>query len=95
LSPDPATPHANRLWADLVIEELVRDGVDFFCVAPGSRSTPLVAALAANPRAKSLVHFDERGTAFAAMGHARATARPPTASPPWSRLRPTACPWSC
>jgi 2-succinyl-5-enolpyruvyl-6-hydroxy-3-cyclohexene-1-carboxylate synthase len=76
LSPDPATPHANRLWADLVIEELVRDGVDFFCVAPGSRSTPLVAALAANPRAKSLVHFDERGTAFAAMGHARATGRP-------------------
>ena len=76
MTPDPATPHANRLWADLVIEELVRNGVDFFCVAPGSRSTPLVAALAANPRAGSLVHFDERGTAFAALGHARATGRP-------------------
>jgi 2-succinyl-5-enolpyruvyl-6-hydroxy-3-cyclohexene-1-carboxylate synthase len=70
------TARANRLWADLIVEELVRSGVGFFCVAPGSRSTPLVAALAANPKAKSLVHFDERGTAFAALGYARATGLP-------------------
>jgi len=70
------TPRANRLWANLIVEELVRCSVDFFCVAPGSRSTPLVAALAANERARSLVHFDERGTAFAALGYARATRRP-------------------
>ncbi|MBA2617078.1 MAG: 2-succinyl-5-enolpyruvyl-6-hydroxy-3-cyclohexene-1-carboxylic-acid synthase [Rubrobacter sp.] len=70
------TARANRLWAHLIVEELVRCGVDFFCVAPGSRSTPLVAALAANERARSLVHFDERGTAFAALGYARATGRP-------------------
>jgi 2-succinyl-5-enolpyruvyl-6-hydroxy-3-cyclohexene-1-carboxylate synthase len=70
------TPRANRLWATLIVEELVRNGVDFFCVAPGSRSTPLVAALAANERARSLIHFDERGTAFAALGYARATGRP-------------------
>jgi 2-succinyl-5-enolpyruvyl-6-hydroxy-3-cyclohexene-1-carboxylate synthase len=70
------TPRANRLWAYLIVEELVRCGVDFFCVAPGSRSTPLVAALAANEKARSLIHFDERGTAFAALGYARATGRP-------------------
>jgi 2-succinyl-5-enolpyruvyl-6-hydroxy-3-cyclohexene-1-carboxylate synthase len=70
------TPRANRLWANLIVEELVRCGVDFFCVAPGSRSTPLVAAIAANDKAQSLVHFDERGTAFAALGYARATGRP-------------------
>jgi 2-succinyl-5-enolpyruvyl-6-hydroxy-3-cyclohexene-1-carboxylate synthase len=70
------TARANRLWADLIVEELVRCGVDFFCVAPGSRSTPLVAALADNKRARSLVHFDERGTAFAALGYARATGLP-------------------
>lgn len=72
----PATPRANLLWATLLVEELVRSGTDFFCVAPGSRSTPLVAALAANERARSLIHFDERGTAFAAVGYARATGRP-------------------
>jgi 2-succinyl-5-enolpyruvyl-6-hydroxy-3-cyclohexene-1-carboxylate synthase len=70
------TPSANRLWADLIVEELTRTGVDFFCVAPGSRSTPLVAALASNPKAKNLVHFDERGAAFAALGYARASGRP-------------------
>src|SRR5215210_6118955 len=70
------TPRANRLWAYLIVEELLRCGVDFFCVAPGSRSTPRVAALAANEKATTLIHFDERGTAFAALGHARATGRP-------------------
>src|SRR5215217_679930 len=70
------TPRANRLWAYLIVEELLRCGIDFFCVAPGSRSTPLVAALAANEKARSLIHFDERGTAFAALGYARATGRP-------------------
>jgi 2-succinyl-5-enolpyruvyl-6-hydroxy-3-cyclohexene-1-carboxylate synthase len=70
------TPRANRLWATLIVEELVRSGVDFFCVAPGSRSTPLVAALAENKNAKSLIHFDERGSAFAALGYARAAGRP-------------------
>ena len=72
----PANAQANRLWAGLIVEELVRSGVDFFCVAPGSRSTPLVAALAENPKARHLIHFDERGTAFAALGYARATGRP-------------------
>jgi 2-succinyl-5-enolpyruvyl-6-hydroxy-3-cyclohexene-1-carboxylate synthase len=72
----PAGARANRLWARLIVEELVRCGVDSFCVAPGSRSTPLVAALAENERARKLVHYDERGTAFAALGHARATGRP-------------------
>jgi len=70
------TPRLNRLWADLIVEELIRCGVDFFCLAPGSRSTPLAAALARNPKARTLIHFDERGTAFAALGYARATGRP-------------------
>ncbi|MGF1471070.1 MAG: 2-succinyl-5-enolpyruvyl-6-hydroxy-3-cyclohexene-1-carboxylic-acid synthase [Rubrobacteraceae bacterium] len=70
------TASANRLWSKLAVEELVRSGVEFFCVAPGSRSTPMVAALSENPKAKRLVHFDERGTAFAALGYARATGKP-------------------
>ena len=70
------TPRANRLWAYLIVEELLRCGVGLFCVAPGSRSTPLVAALASNEKSRSLIHFDERGTAFAALGHARATGGP-------------------
>ena len=66
----------NRLWADLIVEELVRSGVDFFCLAPGSRSTPLTTAVASHPKARHVMHYDERGAAFFALGYARATRRP-------------------
>lgn len=71
-----AEPNLNALWAGLLIEELVRQGVSNFIVSPGSRSTPLTVAAATNPRAACVVHFDERGAAFHALGLARATGRP-------------------
>jgi 2-succinyl-5-enolpyruvyl-6-hydroxy-3-cyclohexene-1-carboxylate synthase len=64
------------LWGALVVEELIRNGVDNFFVSPGSRSTPVTFAVAENPRAKSIVHFDERGAAYAALGAAKSTGRP-------------------
>ena len=66
----------NRIWSGLVIEELVRCGVTTLCISPGSRSAPLVIAAAENTRAFTLVHTDERGAAFYAMGYAKATGRP-------------------
>ncbi|OZC04336.1 2-succinyl-5-enolpyruvyl-6-hydroxy-3-cyclohexene-1-carboxylic-acid synthase [Rubricoccus marinus] len=69
-------PNANHLWAALLVEELVRHGVTHFVVAPGSRSTPLAAAVAQNPRAEAHVHIDERGGAFLALGIGRATGIP-------------------
>ncbi|MDE0342297.1 MAG: 2-succinyl-5-enolpyruvyl-6-hydroxy-3-cyclohexene-1-carboxylic-acid synthase [Deltaproteobacteria bacterium] len=68
--------NVNHLWATLLVEELVRNGIDTFCIAPGSRSTPLVVAAARNPRARAIVHYDERGAAFHALGHGRATGSP-------------------
>ena len=69
-------PNRNLFWAGLLVEELVRNGADHFFLAPGSRSTPLTVAVALHPKAVRVMHFDERGTAFAALGHARATGRP-------------------
>ena len=69
-------PNINALWAALLIEELVRQGVTAFCISPGSRSTPLTVAAANNERTECVVHFDERGAAFHALGIARATGRP-------------------
>ncbi len=66
----------NQLWADLMVKELVRNGVNYFCVSPGSRSAPLTIAVANNKRAKSFVHFDERGSAFYALGIAAAISQP-------------------
>ncbi len=65
-------PNLNQLWANLIIEEMIRAGVGHFVVAPGSRSAPLAAAAFRNPRAAVQVHFDERGAAFMALGCGRA-----------------------
>jgi 2-succinyl-5-enolpyruvyl-6-hydroxy-3-cyclohexene-1-carboxylate synthase len=66
----------NSLWASFIVEELIRNGIDYFCLAPGSRCTPLTVAIADNERAKKSVHFDERGVAFHALGYGRATGKP-------------------
>ena len=69
-------PNLNALWAELIIEELIRNGVDCFVISPGSRSAPLTVAAARNPRAKTVVHYDERGAAFFALGVAKALGGP-------------------
>ncbi len=51
-----------------IIDQLVQQGVRHFCIAPGSRSTPLVLAAADHPKATTHVHFDERGLGFFALG---------------------------
>ncbi|NQT64481.1 MAG: 2-succinyl-5-enolpyruvyl-6-hydroxy-3-cyclohexene-1-carboxylic-acid synthase [Candidatus Marinimicrobia bacterium] len=62
--------------AQIIIEELSRVGVTQFIISPGSRSTPLTVAIARHPKAKTVVHYDERGAAFFALGYARATSMP-------------------
>lgn len=66
----------NNLWGELIVEELLRNGVDYFCIAPGSRSTPLTVAVARNPKARHVICYDERGAAYHAVGYARATQQP-------------------
>lgn len=69
-------PNLTYLWAQLLVEELVRNGVETFFVAPGSRSTPLTVSVARHPTAEAVLHVDERGTAFSALGVGRATQTP-------------------
>ena len=66
----------NILWASLIVHELVRNGVDYFCISPGSRSTPLTVAAARHPAIHKKIFYDERGAAYHALGYARATGKP-------------------
>lgn len=69
-------PNINSLWCGLLVEELVRNNIVYFCLSPGSRSTPLAVAVARNTQAQHIVCIDERAAAFHALGYARATGKP-------------------
>ena len=69
----------NRCWSKVILETLVRQGVSHFCIAPGSRSTPLTleaVRLQNASRATCHSHFDERGLGFFALGIAKSTQAP-------------------
>ena len=59
-----------------MIDQFIRQGIDRFCIAPGSRNTPLVIAAAEHPQAKTIVHYDERGLGFYALGYAKGAKKP-------------------
>ena len=68
------TAAVQTIWADLIVASLVDAGVRVCVISPGSRSTPLVAALAREAARLELVTIiDERAAAFYALGVARAT----------------------
>ena len=67
---------SNAHRAHLIIAELVRCGVDEFIIAPGFRSAPLALAAISHPGTHCTIHFDERGSAFFALGYGRATRKP-------------------
>jgi len=57
-------------------DELARCGVRHAATSPGSRSAPLVLALAAEPRIACHSHIDERCAGFFALGVAKASGMP-------------------
>ncbi|KAM7464415.1 hypothetical protein LguiA_032536 [Lonicera macranthoides] len=66
----------NTLWASLIVEECSRLGLTYFCVAPGSRSSPLAIAASSHPLTTCIVCYDERSLAFHAVGYARGSHKP-------------------
>lgn len=64
-------------FAATLVDEWVADGVTDAVVAPGSRSSPLALALAADARLRVHVVVDERSAGFFALGLGLASGRPP------------------
>ena len=69
-------PAVTTAWVRAFIDELARAGVEHVCLAPGSRSTPLVMACAREARIRMWVHLDERCAGFFALGLGKTTRRP-------------------
>lgn len=57
-------------------DELARCGMTDACTSPGSRSSPIVLALARERRLRAWSHVDERCAGFFALGAAKASGRP-------------------
>lgn len=64
---------AAATFCATLIDEWVRRGAQIAIVSPGSRSTPMAIAAAADDRLRTEVLLDERGAAFAAVGAAAAS----------------------
>ena len=64
------------VWAHAAVDALVEAGLRDVVVSPGSRSTPLVAAVVDDPRLRDHSVIDERSAAFVALGLAQASERP-------------------
>lgn len=63
--------NTNSLWGSFLAESLFRVGVRHAVVSPGSRSAPLIHALATHPAIRAVPVLDERSAAFFALGIAK------------------------
>lgn len=66
-------PNPSTALASVVIDELVRGGLELVVAAPGSRSTALVLAAAARSDLQLVMSLDERSAAFQALGWCKAS----------------------
>lgn len=70
------SPDVQATFCATLVDEWVRCGLTDAVVCPGSRSTPLTLALAADDRLDVHVHHDERSGSFLALGLAVTSGRP-------------------
>ena len=81
MSPDVArAPNRNLALCAALTDELARAGIRHFVVCPGSRSTPLAAAIVALARERAELRvwsqIDERSAGFFALGIGKWTGAP-------------------
>ncbi|RLA62933.1 MAG: 2-succinyl-5-enolpyruvyl-6-hydroxy-3-cyclohexene-1-carboxylic-acid synthase [Epsilonproteobacteria bacterium] len=69
------TQNLGRLWASLIVNELVKGGCKNFYLSPGLRNAPFIAAIENHPNANILLGIDERAQSFRALGDAKVTGK--------------------
>lgn len=75
MSQDARASDLHSAWARLFLSSLASAGLREIVISPGSRSTPLALAAAAESRLRVHVLIDERDAAFFALGQARRSGR--------------------
>src|SRR5437879_5737555 len=73
-SQEPINPTYTYVCA--FVDELQRAGVRNVVICPGSRSTPLATAFAAQPAIRAWIHVDERSAAYFGLGMSKQFRQP-------------------
>ncbi len=73
---DTAPDNLLTQWARVLIGSLYAAGIRRVVLSPGSRSTPLVAAVLREPRLQTWIIIDERSAGFFALAQAKVSAEP-------------------
>lgn len=63
-------------WVQKLIDGMIREGLEYAVISPGSRSTPLALVCERHPAIQTWLQVDERSAAFFALGLAKASCRP-------------------
>src|SRR5260370_7388022 len=71
---DSANP--TYVYVGAFVDELQRAGVRNIVICPGSRSTPLAMAFAAQAGMRTWMHVDERSAAYFGLGMAKQLRQP-------------------
>src|SRR5260370_8185540 len=71
---DPANP--TYVYVGAFVDELQRAGLRNVVICPGSRSTPLAMAFAAQPGMRIWMQVDERSAAYFGLGMAKRLCQP-------------------
>ncbi len=66
----------NFYWAEIFVTQLIKEGVKYAVISPGSRNTPLTLAFAKSQHIKTFVVIDERSNGFFTLGLAKKTNSP-------------------
>ncbi len=69
----------NLAWSALVIDELIKNDITQFYIAPGMRNAPIIASLSAAKKTKNInleIVMDERSLSFRALGYSKASGLP-------------------
>jgi len=66
----------THLYSAVFVDELQRTGLRNVVICPGSRSTPLAMAFAAQTAIRTWMHIDERSAAFFGLGMAKRLRQP-------------------
>lgn len=66
----------NIILASIIVDELVKKGVEYAIIGAGSRSTPLTLAFSQHPNIVTISQVDERSGGFMALGIAQYSRKP-------------------